>query len=63
MLAELFMLWVLSSLKWPWKGSAQIGVEIQHKDPLLADPGAIRANVVQQGGVERTVCVTCLACQ
>ena len=54
----------------PDKGSTQIAVEIQHKDPFLADKGAIehvlaveddvvpfdRADVLYQGGVDAFLC-------
>ena len=32
---------ILDRRREPIRGSAQIGVEIQHKDRLLTDPGAI----------------------
>ena len=52
------------------KGSVQIAVEIQHKDPFLADKGAIenvlaveddvvpfdRADVLYQGGADAFLC-------
>ena len=59
-----------NSLESQKEGSAQIAVEIQHKDPFLADKGAIehvlaveddivpfdRADVLYQGGVDAFLC-------